>query len=137
MLEEIKNFSGSKKELRNFGLLIGFILVLLGGLLFWKEKTSYFYALVIGFILVGTGIFVPKANKPIYRVWMTFANIIGWIMTRVVLVVLYYLVVMPIGIAARLFGKEFLELKWERTQTSYWNPRETETIEKRNYEKQF
>jgi hypothetical protein len=137
MLEEIKNINGSKKDLRNFGLLIGLILVLLGGVLFWKEKASYFYFLVIGFILVGTGIFVPTVNKPIYQVWMTFANMIGWIMTRVVLAILYYLVVMPIGIAARLFGKQFLELKWERTQTSYWNLRETDTIEKRDYEKQF
>jgi hypothetical protein len=89
MLEEIKNINGSKKDLRNFGLLIGLILVLLGGVLFWKEKASYFYFLVIGFILVGTGIFVPNVNKPIYQVWMTFANMIGWIMTRVVLAILY------------------------------------------------
>lgn len=68
---------------------------------------------------------------------MAAAIIIGWFMSRVILVILFYLVLTPTAIIARIFGKRFLELKWDRSQKTYWNYREEQAPDKSRYEKQF
>ena len=67
---------------------------------------------------------------------MTFAIIIGWVMTRVILSVLFYLIISTIGIFARLVGKDFLNLK-SKNNESYWNIRNKEYEINQDYEKQF
>ena len=68
---------------------------------------------------------------------MIFAIILGWIMTRVILSLLFYVVFTSIGLTLRFFGKQFLELRWDKSKESYWNFRTEEHLKKENYEKQF
>jgi hypothetical protein len=55
----------------------------------------------------------------------------------VILSVLFYLVVTPIGLLGRLFGKGFLDLKFNRNVDSYWIPKAKVKLEKSDYERQF
>ena len=137
MLEEIKNIKSEKSDLRKFGITIGIILLIIAGFLFWKEKESFQILLTFGATLCILGIAIPFILKPIYWVWMLFATILGWIMTRVILSLLFYIIVTPIGLIPRLFGKQFLELRWDKSKESYWNFRTNERLIKENYEKQF
>ena len=66
---------------------------------------------------------------------MIFATVLGWIMTRVILSLLFFGVLTPIGIILRLFGKQFIELKWNKTKSTYWNYRSEGVFEKEKYEK--
>ena len=136
MLEEIKNIKSEKSDLRKFGITIGVILLIIAGFLFWKEKESFQIFFTIGVILNVLGIAIPVLLKPIYWIWMVFATMLGWIMTRVILSLFYYSIVTSIGLISRFFGKQFLELQWDETKESYWNYR-SDKIEKTNYEKQF
>jgi hypothetical protein len=68
---------------------------------------------------------------------MTLAVLLGWLMTRIILTILFYLVVTPIGLLAKLSGKDFLNRKFNREAQSYWIPRKATTTDKRNYENQF
>ena len=63
--------------------------------------------------------------------------ILGWIMTRLILSLLFYVVFTPIRLIPRFFGKQFLELRWDKSKESYWNFRTNEHLKKENYEKQF
>jgi hypothetical protein len=137
LIEEIRNIKSTKKDLRNFGLAVGVVLFLIGGLLFWKERPSYPYFLGIGTFLIASGLILPGLLKPFQKVWMTLAVILGWIMTRVILSILFYLILTPTGFAARLTGARFLELKWDKEAKSYWNLREEKAAEPKSYEKQF
>ena len=137
MLEEIKNIKSEKSDLRKFGITIGVILLIIAGFLFWKEKESFQTLLTFGITSCILGIAVPFILKPIYWVWMIFATILGWIMTRVILSLLFYIIVTPIGLIPRFFGKQFLELRWDKSKESYWNFRTNEHLKKENYEKQF
>ena len=137
MLEEIKNIKSEKNDLRKFGITIGVILLIIAGFLFWKEKESFQILLTFGITLCILGIAIPFILKPIYWVWMIFATILGWIMTRVILSLLFYIIVTPIGLIPRFFGKQFLELQWDKSKESYWNFRTNEHLKKENYEKQF
>ena len=137
MLEEINNIKSEKSDLRKFGITIGVILLIIAGFLFWKEKESSQILLTFGVTLCILGIVIPFILKPIYWVWMIFATILGWIMTRVILSLLFYIIVTPIGLISRLFGKEFLELKNISFNRSYWNYKDNDSISHQNYEKQF
>ena len=137
MLEEIKNIKSKKSDIRKFGITIGIILMIIAGFLFWKEKESYQIFLTVGTILFVLGILVPAVLKPIYWIWMIFATILGWMMTRVILSLLFYIIITPIGLIPRFFGKQFLELKWDKSIESYWHYRTIKHLKMEDYEKQF
>ena len=137
MFEEIKNIKSEKSDLRNFGITVGIILLVISGFLFWKEKESFQIFIAIGIILFLTAIAIPGVLKPVYWMWMIFAIILGWFMTRVILSLLFYVLFTLIGLTLRFFGKQFLELRWDKSKESYWNYRTNEHLKKENCEKQF
>jgi len=93
MIEEIKNIKRNKEEIRKFGYLIGGVLIAISIFMLWKDVSFYKLIFVIGVSFILLGYFIPKILKPIYIIWMTFATILGWIMTRVILTILFYLIV--------------------------------------------
>ena len=137
MLDEIKNIKSTKKELREFGLTVGFVFGLIGCFLLWRGKEHYFYFLILAVVLLICGLLIPQILKPVQKVWMAIALLIGWVMTRVILSVLFYLVITPLGILARLLGKDALDLKFDRNAHSYWILRKERINKKEDYEKQF
>ena len=137
MLEEIKNIKSEKSDLRNFGITAGIILLIISGFLFWKEKESFQIFLAIGITLFLTAIAIPRVLKPVYWIWMIFAVILGWFMTRAILSLLFYVVFTSIGLTLRFFGNQFLELRWDKSKESYWNFRTKEHQQNEDYEKQF
>tara|TARA_B100001971_G_scaffold196927_1_gene205163 strand:- start:1237 stop:1650 length:414 start_codon:yes stop_codon:yes gene_type:complete len=137
MIEEIKNIKSEKSDLRKFGITVGLILMIVSGFLFWKEKESFQILITSGAILLILGVTIPVILKYIYWVWMIFATIIGWVMTRVILSLMFYAIITPIGFILRLFGKQFIELNWNKTDSTYWKYRTKSIFEKEDYEKQF
>ena len=137
LLNEIKNIQSDSRQLRNFGLSVGGVLLIIGIFLYWNANPNAAYLLGGGAALVLLGLIIPVLLLPIQKIWMTFAVIMGWVMTRVILALLYYIVLTLIGFIARMTGKQFLELKWDRSQHTYWNYRENQDFDRKIYEKQF
>ena len=137
MIEEIKNIKNSKTEFRKFGLSLGGLGLVLGLYFLWKNKTGVNPILIISILLLFSGVLIPNILKPLYFAWMTFTTILGWIMTRVILTVLFYVVVTPLGLISRMFGYRFLDLKIDPTRKSYWNYRSEKPIGTNHYQKQF
>lgn len=137
ILQEIKNIKSRKKELREFGVVVGVVFGLFGGLFWWKGKDHYFFLLTVSIALVILGLIAPVLLKPLHKIWMAFAIILGWIMTRIILSILFYLVITPIGLLNRLSGKDMLDLKFDKNKNSYWTPRQQGAFDKVSYEKQF
>ena len=134
MIEKIKNIKTNKEEIRKFGFLIGGVLIAISIFMLWKAFSQYQMVFIIGVSFILLGLIIPKILKPVYIIWMTFATILGWIMTRVILTILFYLIVMPIGLIARIFGTKFLDLSWHNDNESYWNKRDKAVSD---MEKQF
>ena len=137
IVEEIKSIKSDKKELRQFGITIGIILSLLGVLFLWRDKDWYTYLFIVSVVFLFFGLFIPILLKPIHKIWMTLAVLLGWVVTRAIMIILFYLLVTPIALLARLFGKEFLDTKFNRNVNSYWIPRKAIKYDKGNYENQF
>ena len=136
MLEEIKNIPYSKRDIRSFGITMGIILFIISGLLMYYNKEIYQIIGIIALTFVGLGLIIPVVLKPLYFVWMTFAAILGWVMTRVILSLVFYLIITPIGLLTRLIGEDFLALR-KTDSDSYWNYRDSVEELNQDYEKQF
>lgn len=136
MIEEIKNIPNSNRDIRSFGITMGIILFIISGLLMYYNKEIYQIIGIIALTFVGLGLIIPVVLKPLYFVWMTFAAILGWVMTRVILCLVFYLIITPIGLLTKLLGEDFLALKRAESD-SYWNYRDSTEELNQDYEKQF
>ena len=136
ILDEIKNINSNKKELKKFGVTIGGVLITISIFLFVYEKPSALYFMGSGFLLQIIAQIFPLFLLPFQKIWMTFAVVMGFIMTRVILSILFYIIITPISFLSKLFGKDFLNLKIEKDRNSYWNLRDEE-YNKSSTEKQF
>jgi len=126
----------TKEEIRKFGIVIGIILLIIGVILLWKRNIYYPILMIIGIFLFVGGLSIPIILKPIYIIWMIFATIMGWLMTRFILSLLFYGLITPISLIARLMGKKFIYLRWDKINNSYWNYRSNK-VQNVDYEKQY
>ena len=136
MFEEIRNIKSGKKQLREFGLTIGIILVILGGVALWREKAVYPYFFTIGTLFMIIGLLLQQVLKPLQKIWMGFSIIIGFFVSRLILTALFFVVITPIGVMARIFGKDLLDQRINKGEGSYWQER-TDTKSKESYENQY
>lgn len=137
LLTEIKNIKSTKKDWKNFGLTAGITLIIFSFLLWWREKEFYFYFLLAGLILILLGLLIPLILKPLQKIWLAWAIILGWLMTRIILSVFFYLIFTLIGLTLKLSGKQLLEFKNDQTEESYWHHRAGGEFKKSDYERQF
>ena len=133
--EEISSLEFSKKKLRQFAISIGTVLFLISIWGYFKF-TSYPWWILIGLpslYLIFAGLIIPLTLKNIYHFWMTIAFGIGWFVSRIFLIAIYYLILTPIGLLARIFRKELLDSDFYKKKNSYWIPYDKE--KNHNYEK--
>jgi hypothetical protein len=125
------------REVRKFGLLFALICTLVAGYSFYKSGTAwpYFAGGAVFFLL--TGLFVHAVLRPIYIGWMKFAFVLAWINTRILLGIFFYGIITPTGLLMRLFGKDLLDKKIDRSASSYWQKRDPAPIDRSRYERLF
>ena len=68
---------------------------------------------------------------------MVFAVILGWFMTRLILAMLFYLVITPIGLITRILGKLSIETSWKQQTDSYWSAMSSSGDTPADHEKQY
>jgi small basic protein len=137
MLDELKAIKSGKKELREFGLTIGAILVILGGVALWRGRCFWPYLFTGGVLFAVLGLFLGGVLKPLQKVWMAAALVIGFFMSRLILAILFYAVITPMGLIAKVSGKDILDEKMDKGCSSYWKERDAGPKSKESYEKQF
>ena len=135
--EEFKHIKETEKDLRKFGLTVGGVLAIIAAVLFYFAKPSVVYFAIIGGILILLGFAFPQILKHLNKIWMGMAIVLGFVMSRVILTILYYLVLTPIAFLARLFGKKFMELKYDKSSKTYWEKRPITQKKQIDYERQF
>lgn len=117
----------TKKALRSFGLVVGGVLALIAVFLYWRNGWTLTPVSTtlggVGLALIALGLLVPLVLRSVYRVWMGLALVLGYIMTRVLLSIVYLFVVTPIGLLLRLFGKDLLDERLDPAAASYWKPK--------------
>jgi hypothetical protein len=135
--EEYQKLDRSRPALRRFGFTVGLAMLLLGSVLLWRHNHGAGWPLTsIGSLLVIAAGFAPEWLAFVHRPWMILSLALGWVVTRVLLTIVFFLVVTPIGLLQRLFGKRAIEVAFKTDAASYWQLR-TERSTPADYEKQF
>ncbi len=116
----------SKKQLREFGLITGALFGAAFGLLIpWLWDFAWpVWPWCIPAVLWPWALVHPSSLIVIYKPWMRFAEAIGWFNTRVILLILFFVILLPIGIIMRLFGHDPMQLKLDTTRNSYRKQRD-------------
>ncbi len=128
----------TRKELRGFGLSVGTAFLALAGIFWWRDHALAARVLgLLGGHLLLFGLAWPGLLRRPRRWWMRLAAALAWFNTRLILVLLFYLVLTPIGLLLRLLGKRPLELKPEPGRDSYWIARERREFDPARCEKHY
>jgi len=94
------------KQLRSFGLIVGGIFALIGVWpAVWRGQPLRLWSLILGGMLLVLALAWPRSLTQVYRLWMTVGEVLGWINTRIILGVIFYLLFTPLGLLMRLRGR--------------------------------
>jgi fatty acid desaturase len=122
--QEIRDLDVGKKKVRSFGYPVGGVLIALALVGLWRNGwrfTPAAYALLgAGGVLAALALAAPAVLRPVYRVWMGLALVLGFVMTRVILTLVFFLVITPVGWIMRVLGKDPLHRRFDRSAASYW-----------------
>ena len=108
------------KQLRHFGWLVGGIFGLIGlWPLVWRQQSPRAWALTLAVLLILPALVAPRLLAPVYRAWMLLGEGLAWINTRIILGVVFYGVVTPIGLVMRMLGHDPMRRRADRAGESY------------------
>ena len=110
----------SQSSNRSFGLLF-FVVFLIIGL--WPLKNSenlniYFLTASVIFLLLG--LINSKLLSPLNKSWIKLGEILGNIIAPIVMALVYFIILTPVSLIVRIFGKDLLGLKFLKEKETYW-----------------
>lgn len=127
----------NKNNLVKFGRTMCVCLLIIAALLFLRHSPAYKAVFGAGLLFLCFAQVSPRVLTPVYAVWMSIGFCMGWINTRVILIVTYYCLLTPIGLILKLFAKDLLQLRLKNDLTTYWQKREPLKNAKESYERIF
>src|SRR6185369_5316826 len=123
---------------REFGLIVGGVFVLLG--LWWLYRGKFAMAAyvvsAVGSALILCGLVFPRLLTTPRRLWMKLAEALSYISSRVILAIVFFLVLTPIGLVKRAMGWDPLQRR-SGSRDSFWEPYPDRQKNPRHYEKMY
>jgi hypothetical protein len=122
------NLNPTKKELQTFGLCALAFFAVVSWIVYRRGGSIPIRATIagIGLVLAVLGFAIPRALRPVWIVLMVVNYPIGWVVTHVVMALIFYLVVTPVGVIMRLSGRDPMERGFDRSAKTYWKRRRTD-----------
>ena len=118
---------------KSFGIVFSIFFLLISVYLLLNNDPIYYWSLFVSFIFLVLGLMNSKILSPLNLLWFKFGILLGRIISPVVMGIIFFLVVTPISIILKIFGKDVLNLKFNNNKT-YWIVKDGP---KSNMKKQF
>lgn len=126
----------SAAEGRRFGTVVGLAFLVLGGVAWWRGRAHLAMVLAtVGGLLVMGGLLLPTWLGPVERAWMGLAGLLSKVTTPVFMGMVYFVVLMPVGVVKRLLRQN--ALVHEPQGGSYWIKRQPGTGSRTDMARQF
>ena len=117
-------FKKDKKALRTFGYVMAGAFTLVTLIVFWRSDWVQTPAVeVLGLIaaaFLALGIVWPRSLAPLEWAWMKLAMVLNYVMTRVLLTLVFFLAITPIGLIFKALGKDLLGKRFDPSADTYW-----------------
>ena len=113
-----------KNQNRSFGLLFFFVFLIL---FIWPIKNQEplnYYLLTISIIFLILGLLNSKFLTPLNKGWIKLGEILGKIIAPLIMALVYFVILTPISLIVRIFGKDLLGIKFLKDKSSYWIKRD-------------
>ena len=104
---------------KNFGILFFIVFFIYGLWPIINSNELRIWSLLIGIIFLIFGLFYPKVLLPLNNVWIKFGEILGKIISPLVMGIVFFVFITPMTFIVRLFGKDLLSIKFN-SKSSYW-----------------
>ena len=117
---------------RSFGIVFFFVFILIS---FWpllNDENLRFWSFLISLVFLILGLLNSRILYPLNKLWANFGVLLGKIIPPIIMFIIFFIVVTPTGLLMRLFKKNLLNLKKEKSKT-YW----IKTVSKSNMKDQF
>lgn len=125
MSSELQGYSKIEAgSTRSFGVVFAIVFGLIGLYPLLGGFPVRLWALVIGGVFLFFAFFFSEVLQPLNRLWFRLGMLLASIVNPIVMFIIYVVTIVPFGLGARLFGKDLLRLKFQPTQSSYWEKRD-------------
>ncbi len=121
--DELDTLNQSTKQIRQFSTIM---LVAFAALWYYALQNHFDWLATISilfFIFFLSGFRCGSSVRFVHKYWMALAFGIGWFVSRLLLSLIYFVIVTPIGLISRMLGKKFIEAGFEKSKSSYWKKR--------------
>lgn len=129
--------TSSRSEQRKFGIVMA-IAIAVVTVIHWLIRG---HLAVWPFYLAGAflvlGLVAPKVLQPVFVAWMKFALAINWVVTRVLLSIVFFLMIVPTRFLMQAFGEDPLKRAFEPEAPSYWDEAEEQPTDPNRYTNQY
>jgi membrane glycosyltransferase len=126
-----------EKQSKHFGLLLSiFFFILAVYLIFNKSIFLGQFLLILSGTFFLVSIAIPKSLSRITKLWLRFGDILGRVVSPITLGLIFFILIAPIGMLTRLFGRDELLLK-KKNKKSYWLARQKTDDKINSFERQF
>lgn len=124
MNTETNNAEITTLDLRKFGFIMGGMFALIfGGLFPWIfDKTTATWPIwpfIVMAVFWALAIVIPESLRKVNDIWLKIGNVLGWINSRIILGIMFYLLIFPIGLLLKVFGKDAMNRKFDANSDSY------------------
>ena len=109
-----------KSSNKSFGLLFFVVFLGLGLWPLTNDNNPNIYLIIISIIFFILGLLNSKLLSPLNSFWIKFGELLGKIIAPVVMAFIYFLILTPISLMVRLFGKDLLGVKFSKQLKTYW-----------------
>lgn len=122
---------------RSFGVVMGVFFAILGLYPILKGEPYRVWSLGVSVVFFLFGLFYPLALRPLNLLWFKLGLLLNKIVSPILMGIVFYLIVTPMGLFMKLLGKDLLGLKLDKEIASYWKERVPPGPAKDSFENQF
>ena len=109
---------------RSFALVFFFVFLIVGLWPLMSEELPRIWLLIISIIFLVLGIINSKLLTPLNKIWFKIGIFLGNLVAPIIMGIIFFIVVTPIGLIMKLIGKDLLQTKYDKKKKSYWIKRD-------------
>jgi len=115
----------SSKELRTFGLIVGGVFGLVGlWPILFRHAPPRTWALTLALLLAIPAALYPSLLAHPHKWWMRLGHVLGWINTKLILSLFFYIILVPVGLVLRAIGRDPMQRRYDPEASSYRQQRQ-------------